>query len=219
MEPDVIAFDRRSATASAMASIGSKAPAFTLPACALTMSGPAWPRIAARAASGSSLPTNHSALGRSRRSRARSRAPIGRPRSAVRRFRSGRRVGPAEPGSFDIDAVRSQNMMAGCEQPDRVRRLGTRREPHGGVSGKINTSRIQRPATCSAATGAGPCSANTACWSHAETSQSAPSPAGRVPPLTRARYRPIRVPTIRAPAMWPTPRRRRRGRRPRRGGR
>ena len=53
--------------------------------------------------------------------------------------------GPAEPGSFDIDAVRSQNMMAGREQPDRVRRLGTRREPHGGVSGKIQ--HVEDPAT------------------------------------------------------------------------
>ena len=53
--------------------------------------------------------------------------------------------GPAEPGSFDINAVRSQNMMAGREQPDRVRRLGTRREPHGGVSGKIQ--HVEDPAT------------------------------------------------------------------------
>ena len=45
--------------------------------------------------------------------------------------------GPDEPGSFDIDAVSGQNMMASSEQPDRVRRLSTSREPHNGVSGKI----------------------------------------------------------------------------------
>ena len=108
--------------------------------------------------------------------------------------------GPAEPGSFDIDAVRSQNMMAGREQPDRVRRLGTRREPHGGVSEKIQ--HVEDPATGNLFSGN---RRRSVLGKHGvlvprRDEVGTARPGG--PPLTRARYAPIRVPTIRAPAMW-----------------
>jgi hypothetical protein len=63
-------------------------------------------------------------------------------------------------------------------------------------AGKPSRSQTQSRTTSSTTAADGPPTYSPAFWSHADVSQSAASAAGRPPPITKPKYRPLGIATI-----------------------
>ncbi len=127
--------------------------------------------------------------------RARGSAAAGRPRDGARHrprragveLRSGRPARRDRPRSNAVSRAVARQVKFAIVAPVT--------KPTADSGGSPSRSSSHRPATSSAAAAAGVSDRSPTFWSHAEVSQSAPSAAGRVPPMTMPKNRPDGMPT------------------------
>ena len=172
--------------AATIGSNGSKAPVFTLPACAQTIVGPP-----ARASSSASAPARIRPC-----SSAGTRIAVSRPRPSSRSAlktvacasaptitRSG--GAPASPCASTSQPARPSTALRAAASAVALAICAPVHRPAAVPSGRPSSSRHHSVAVRSAAAAAGDITCSAVFWSHADVSQSAASAAGSVPPVTK----------------------------------